>query len=310
VTPIRYRPGQRHVLRYDLERLDGSREAIFAKLYEDGRGERSCQVATRVADWLATNTGGAAVRPLAYLADSRTVLYPGLAGAPLSQVLAPRDGGAEQLRRAGSLLQALHRAPLALAGQQDPYELAEEVKAVTHASEHVQVLLPGAAPRIAAILDRAQELYDRLPEEQHALVHGDFKLDHLWPGPAGLTLIDLDRCRVADPALDVGKLLADLGWWHLMTRRAAPRRARDCFLDGYGAVPSTARVRRARVYEAILLVKVAARRVALFDGRWHALAEALIAHGERTLALVERECHSRRAQRRKGLNFNPSLRIT
>jgi hypothetical protein len=297
VTPIRYRPGQRHVLRYDLERPDGSRETVFAKLYEDGRGERTCEVARRVADWFATNgRGGGAVRPLSYLGDSRTVLYPALAGEPLSQLLGRRDrNGAQQLWRAGSLLRTLHRAPLELAGQQDPYELAGEVSAVARATEHVQVLKPGAAQRIAAILDRAQELNDRIPRERQALVHGDCKLDHLWPAPEGLTLIDFDRSGIGDPALDVGKLLADLGWWHLIADRPGLRQARDDLLDGYGAEPWSPRVRRAHVYEAVLLVKIAARRVALFDRRWPMLTETLIARGERTLAAVERECRARGA---------------
>jgi Ser/Thr protein kinase RdoA (MazF antagonist) len=292
VTPIRYRPGQRHVLRYDLERPDGSRETIFAKLYEDGRGERTCEVARRVADWLATNgSGAAAVRPISYLGDSRTVLYPALAGGPLSQLLGRRYGnGAEQLRRAGSLLRTLHSAPLEVAGQRDPYELAGEVSAVARATEHVQMLMPGAAQRIAAILDRARELNDRLPRERQTLVHGDCKLDHLWPAREGLTLIDLDRSGIGDPALDIGKLLADLGWWHLIADRPGLTQAREDLLDGYGAVASSPRVRRARVYEAVLLVKIAARRVALFDRRWPMLTETLIARGERTLADVEREC--------------------
>jgi Phosphotransferase enzyme family len=301
VTPIRYRPGQRHVLRYDFERRGGSREAIYAKLYEDERGERIFEVATGVADWLAINGAGfAAVRPVAYLADSRAVLYPALAGAPLSLRLMRRGGDrAKRLRQAGALLRTLHHAPLALAARQDPHELAAEVRAVARAGEHIYMLQPRAASRIAAILERAQEVHDRLPHERATLVHGDLKLDHLWAAPEGLTLIDLDRCCVADPALDIGKLLADLQWWHLTADRAGLRQAQRDFLDGYVAVASSARVNRARVYEAVLLVKIAARRVALFDRRWHPLTEVLLARGENVLADLERECRAQRARTRR-----------
>lgn len=294
VTPIRYRPGQRHVLRYDRKRRDGSRETIYAKLYEDERAERIFTVATRVADWLATNGAGtAAVRPVAYLADSCAVLYPALAGGPLSQRLTRRDGhGAKRLRQAGALLRTLHQAPLALAAQPEPHDLAAEVSAVARASEHIEVLLPGAASRIAAILDRARELYDLLPPESPALAHGDFKLDHLWLAPEALTLIDLDRCCIADPAFDIGKLLADLHWCHLMAPRDRVQQAQRNFLNGYVAATSSPRVRRARVYEAILLVKIAARRVPLFDPRWQTLTEALIARGENVLADLEYECRA------------------
>jgi aminoglycoside phosphotransferase len=294
VKPIRYRPGQRHVLRYDLERLDGSCETIYAKLYEDERAGRTFELATDVADWLATNgSGAAAVRPLAHLADARAVLYPALPGMALSQRLRSRGrDGATRLRQAGALLRVLQRAPLALAGQREPYELATEVRAVARASEHVSRLLPGAAPRIAVILERAQELHDQLEHERPALAHGDFKLDHLWLAPEGLTLIDLDRCCIADPAFDIGKLLADLHWCHLMAPRNRVQQAERHFLNGYVGSTSSPRMRRARVYEAILLVKIAARRVPLFDRSWQTLTDALIARGENVLANLEYECRA------------------
>jgi aminoglycoside phosphotransferase (APT) family kinase protein len=228
------------------------------------------------------------------------VLFSALAGRPLSQRPSLRDGDrAKRLRQTGELLRAFHGAPRALAERPKPYDLAAEVSAVARASEHVEVLLPGAASRIAAVLERACELYDRLEPECPVLAHGDFKLDHVWLAPEGLTLIDLDRCCVADPALDIGKLLADLHWWHLTADHAGLRQAQRDFLDGYAAVASSALVRRARVYEAILLVKIAARRVALFDRRWQPLTEVLLARGENVLADLERECRQRecRSQR-------------
>jgi aminoglycoside phosphotransferase (APT) family kinase protein len=196
------------------------------------------------------------------------------------------------------MLRILQRAPLSLAGRQEPHELATEVRAVARASEHVRRLLPEAAPRIGAILERAQELHDQVAQERPALAHGDFKLDHIWLAPEALTLIDLDRCGVADPAFDMGKLLADLHWCHLTAPRAAVERAQRHFLNGYVAAPSSPRLRRARVYEAILLVKIAARRVPLFDRRWRALTEALIARAENVLAELENDCRQARRSKR------------
>jgi hypothetical protein len=298
VTPIRYRPGQRHVLRYDFEGSNGSLETVFAKLYRDDRGERTFEVARRVGDWLTGNdTSTAAVAALAYLPDSRVLLYPALSGAPLSRYLVRSGDGERHLRQAGALLRALHRAPLALADRPDQYELADEIRAVARASQHIQVLRPRSESRITAILDRARELYDRLPRDRPTVAHGDYKLDHLWSVRGRLTLIDFDRSCIADPALDIGKFLADLHWWHLMADRAGLREAQRAFLGGYAAVPSYSLIRRARVYEAILLVKIAARRVPLFDRGWHPLTEALIARGETTLAALERECRARQPSR-------------
>jgi aminoglycoside phosphotransferase (APT) family kinase protein len=310
VTPIRYRPRQRHVLRYDLEGRSGSRETVFAKLYRDDRGERTFEVARRVGDWLAaSDPGTAAVRPLSYVPDSRALFYPALSGAPLSQRLARSGNGAHQLRRAGALLRVLHRAPLTLAERCEPHEFAAELAAIGRASVHIRVLLPGAESRIAAILGRAQELHERVPPEHTVVAHGDFKLDHLWLGRGRLTLIDLDRCCVADPAFDIGKFLADLRWVHLVAGRAGVREAQQEFLDGYVAAPSSRQVRRARIYEAVLLVKIAARRVPLFDRRWRALTEALIAEGEKTLAALDPEPRAR-LQPRPGRQVAARARVT
>jgi aminoglycoside phosphotransferase (APT) family kinase protein len=164
---------------------------------------------------------------------------------------------------------------------------------VARASEHVQVLLAGAAPRIAATLERARELNERLPQVRPTLVHGDFKLDHLWFGPDGLTLIDLDKCCLADPALDIGKLLADLHWSDLARGRKGPFDGQEDFLRGYGATPDSPLVRRARLYEAILLVKIAARRVPLFDRRWQPLTERLLDHAEGILEQDAARTHPR-----------------
>src|SRR5205085_10886003 len=97
VTSVKYRPGRRHVLRYDPED-PGSGETVFAKVYigdEDARtpnrasnrfrredGARAFRVAGEVADWLVER-GLNCLRPLAYVAADAVVLYTRLCGVPL-----------------------------------------------------------------------------------------------------------------------------------------------------------------------------------------------------------------------------------
>src|SRR2546425_274791 len=84
VTTIRYRPGQRHVLRYDPQ--DAAQGGtVFAKLYTGEDGARVFHVATRVGEWLAEHGQGVtAVRPGACGVADSVGLYPGLSGGPLS----------------------------------------------------------------------------------------------------------------------------------------------------------------------------------------------------------------------------------
>src|SRR5207244_7195436 len=147
-----------------------------------------------------------AVRPLACVAEDRVVLYPGLSGAPLSDHLRrPSQGVARCLERAGAALHALHHLPQAVAGPLQPHDFAAEVRRAAGASDHIQALLPSLGVAIDALLDRARELHERLPQEPPTFTHGDFKCEHLWVARGGPTLIDFDTCRLADPAFDVGR---------------------------------------------------------------------------------------------------------
>jgi aminoglycoside phosphotransferase (APT) family kinase protein len=90
-------------------------------------------------------------------------------------------------------------------------------------------------------------------------------------------VIDFDTCSLADPALDLGKLLADLRFWSLKGRAVDADSARTPFLDGYGPA-NRPRLLRARLYEALMLAKLTVRRVSVADPDW----------AQRTTALFER----------------------
>ncbi|HEV8649720.1 MAG TPA: aminoglycoside phosphotransferase family protein [Actinomycetes bacterium] len=293
VTAVRYRPGQRHVLRYDPAGQQGGRadpgQAVYAKLYRDGDGARSYRVAVRIADWLAeAGIGVTAARPLAYLPDDEVILYPQVAGIPLSdRFRRPGEALARQLGRAGLALRLLQQAPPRLAEELPGRDFDTEVRAIARASEHVEPLLPGVGAKISGLLDRAREVHARLPQEEPGFAHGDYKTDHLWVSGSGLTLIDFNTCSVADPALDVGKFLADLHWRHAASDRRGLEWAQRCFLDGYDARASSARMLRARLYEALVLAKITVRRVRLFDPDWAPRTEALIGRADGLLAAVD-----------------------
>ena len=296
VWPIRYRPGQRHVLRYEPCASQGAGKArtTFAKLYRGERGRLDFGIATAVAEWLESRRSGlGAVRPLTYVVSDRALLYPRVAGVPLSEHLRRgRGDAAQELLRAGSMLRALHLFPLTHIDGLEHHELASEQQAILRASEHLEVLLPSAAARIRGIVDLADDAHAHLPQESPTFVHGDFKADHLWATSRGLTLIDIDSCRLGDPAIDLGKLLADLWWWYALSGRPGAERAQRTFLDGYlQEAQPPGRIARARLYEALLLAKIAVRRVPLYDPEWEPWTEALIARAERLGAEIRREPH-------------------
>lgn len=282
VTPIRYRPGQRHVLRYMP--LDNAgqpiiEQSVFAKLYKrPADGARAFRVASQVADLLATaNLGVSAVRPLAFVDDDALIVYPFVSGRPLSALIrqsAPEVPAA--LRRIGSALRTLHAAPPTSTADLLPHTFAEEIVATARAGEHVNALLPHGGAQMRAVLDQLETLHERIPQEALTFVHGDLKADHFFATPHDLALIDFDTCYLADPALDLGKFLADLEWSFASIETEQTAAAQAEFLAGYGADVPPERLLRARLYQTLILLKITVHRVALVDPNWADRTERLI----------------------------------
>jgi aminoglycoside phosphotransferase (APT) family kinase protein len=301
ITSIRYRPGQRHVLRYAPIAAAGcpaGQGTVFAKLYPDPSCQRFLTMANQMADWLTTQTPDVtALRPLAYVPEDTTVLYPWANGVPLSQQLRrPNRTLSSCLTQVGAALRALHSAPSTYTQGLPSHDLAAEVKSITRTCEHIDLLLPAVGQTIHALLDHAQAYYATLPQEAPTFIHGDFKADHGLVAPSGdnvtsgrsqarLTLIDFDSCALADPAFDIGKFLADLDWWYTKYNQSGLTQAQNAFLAGYHLDPAHPRLRRAQVWQSLIQIKMTAHRVPLFDRDWSSHTTAMI---DRGVAVLER----------------------
>jgi hypothetical protein len=79
---------------------------------------------------------------------------------------------------------------------------------------------------------------------------------------------------MGDPSLDIGKFLADLRW--RCDGRAQAVRMQQAFLDGYAGAEHAETPHRARCYEALLLLKIAARRVPVISPIWAARTGELV----------------------------------
>ena len=281
VTSVRYRPRQRHLLRYDPSGEAGE-GSVFAKLYRPGEVARDARVVASVGERLeAAGPTVAAARPLPGSGSEDVLLYPRVPGAPLSSRLW-RSSARRHLAGAGGLLRLLHSDGHGLDGDLPQHDLDAELGSIARAAEHLDPLLPTAAQRVARILDRARDLDEVLPAERPGFAHGDFKTDHVWAAGDRLTLLDFDTCCLAEPALDLGKLLADLSFWYSLAGRPGLATAQEQFLAGYGDV-ATDRLARTRLYEAIVLTKLTLRRLRRFDQFWELRTEALTARAEMLL---------------------------
>jgi hypothetical protein len=265
VRTVRYRPGQRHVLSYTTQRGPG----YFAKLYKPGKAASVAGSVTAFADLLqaAELPGLCLVRPAALIADADAVLYRRLPGTPLSRWLrAGRHPGRCHLHRAGQVLQGMHSVAPPPDSRLRERDLDSEVSAVLRACATMNALEPKLGAVATDVVERARERLGALEEEPNTVVHGDMKADHLLLGPLGIGFLDTDRCALGDPALDIGKLLADLRWWSWICAGPESHAVEADLLAGYGA--EGRRLARARVYASLLLVKMAARRISLVSRTW------------------------------------------
>jgi len=278
VATIRYRPGERHVLRYT-----GGAEAWYAKLYRPGAGGQASRRAMAVCAALGRGPAGVrAVRPVLHAAEDALVT-PAVPGR-----LAP--AGDADLEAIGSLLRLIH---CGVPPSEPAATLAGEIDAVERAAQHVDALLPATGAVLRRTLTAVRESGERAGPGPATLVHGDFKLDHLLWNRAGITVIDLDRARRGEPALDLGKMLADLRWRRARAGLAGDRDAADRLLRGYGPIGAHGRA-RAGLYEAVFLLKAAARRAPLLDPGWEPVMKATVREAE---ALVGAGDGRRRARR-------------
>jgi hypothetical protein len=270
ITPIRYRPGERHVLRYSLAAASKV-EKFYAKLYENAQdATRAYRVACGVVDWLAQNDPDFhGIRPAGISTTDAVIFYPHVTGTPLSHLFGARpDRLAQQLRATGAALAALHHGPPELAFELPSNRLEDEVHSVRRAGEHIHVLLPDAAALLLRLLDLILERSTRLAQEPPTFTHSDFKADHILVAPDSLTLIDFDTCALADPALDLGKFMADLEWWYGLQQRNGVEQAKEAFLSGYWRIPNPDRRARAQLYQVLILLKITLRRTRLDNSHW------------------------------------------
>lgn len=268
---LRYQPGKRPVLRYKPANST-SKPTFFAKLASADRSARAFRMSVIGRDWFASHSSTATcVGPLAYAPDDAVVLYPEVAGLPLSRHLRrPSQDLKTWLSWAGEGLNLLHSTPKALAEGLEEDFFREKIAPVC---KFVRTLLPKTQTKIDALLEGAQQLYPHLPQEPPTFMHSDFKIEHLFLTKDSLTLIDLDDCRLGDPAVDVGTFLADLRVRHSCYGLAGVEEAQKHFLDGYSLGVPRERLLRARFFEALELVHLTAWLVPLADPLWASRTE-------------------------------------
>ncbi|HEY6931949.1 MAG TPA: phosphotransferase [Marmoricola sp.] len=286
VTTVRYRPGQRHVLRV---RLDSRGRSVYVKTDRDRSGARAVPVAELVRAVLARSCPEVdVVEAIGYSSASSSALWWASAGSPLARLLLTGAPGTSQaVNRLGEALRTLHEDPslhrLATSGTTvRERDAAAEADALLGCGSHIAALLPDAARAFGDLASAALEDLEAMPEEEPGFTHGDFKAENVLVRRSRPRILDLDRWCRAEPALDLGKLLADLAWWSREPDEV--RRLQRTLKAGYGPCDPV-RWQRADRWAVLFMLKFAARRCLLHDPAWPSrVASQIDAAGEALLA--------------------------
>jgi hypothetical protein len=282
VTLVRYKPGVRCVIRYDVLGAEGPL-VFYAKLLASGAVAQA-ELLNSLWKALAGRPDGPDVLPvLACWAELGVVVQPAAPSsielhAVATDVSEPEARRRAVLRQGGQALAALHELPLPGLTVRTFADELTELRGYLRAISAVDASL---AAEYASVLARLETL-DGLPDSAVAS-HGAFRTDQLLIVGERLAFIDLDTVSRAEPARDLGNLLAYLDWKRIRrpSLAAAVAMAGEAVLDGYAdgrALPAPARL---SAYRCASLLKIAGRRFrSLSLDEWPLIPELLTAAEE------------------------------
>ena len=268
VDPVRYRPGSRCVLRYQITNRAGVHE-LYAKVVAADAGFDVP---------IALDQPGVLDEPVAPEEPKRRLLPRLVGGWPEHGLLVHEAAEGRDLAavlrdpavpprtrvrlayRLGSLLSRLHAGRVAAPVRTG----ADSLRTVSAALSAVRQADPHAARRLATVLDRLTSWLP--PTGVQVLTHGAFRPAQVVVAANRLTLLDLeDACR-GDAERDLGTLLAHLLWQWVRQpgERSTTEAAGRAFVAGYER-------RAGRVDPDALLWWRSLALVSLAAGRYHRL---------------------------------------
>jgi hypothetical protein len=279
IDTIRYRPGQRHVLRATF---GPDRPRVVVKTDRDRSGSRAVPVASAVTALLRSRCPGVlAADALGWLPTDAASVWTVAPGTPLSHRLVHvTTDSTPTVALLGRALRLVHddtalAEHLRAVGCVLPArDVAAELAATQRAAEHIRVLLPSVGHVVDALVSATAAAVATQPPVAPTLVHGDLKCDNVLTGDP-VRLLDLDRAALGDPAADLAKFVADLHWW-CSGRLGGASALLAAFRSGYGPGAEDRWV-WARTLVPIFQLRFAARRCAVHERDWAARVEALVA---------------------------------
>jgi aminoglycoside phosphotransferase (APT) family kinase protein len=244
---------------------------VIGKAYADGHVAGLVWRAINLLHAQTATLGVTTPRPLEFVERWNLVLMERMGGTSMKRILedATSDKAREVTALAATAVAAYHGLK---------FEGGEEIRSVQSALEKMRkraVRLPQVAPVLAEQVDVLMRRIEPLAGESGAVepsfIHGDCKPSQLLIDGEQVAIVDFDRACLGDPALDIGNFMAQFNKLALKKGHDHLRHLASYFLAEYQArLPSSGLTERARVFQAMSLVRMAIRK---FESSPHSYAE-------------------------------------
>lgn len=236
LEPLRYVPERRFtaLCRARLRNAEEEKEFCFIakQVNEAKRARRLFRNLRSLEDALARleRVPFRVPRALGWNEERAVVFIEFLPGNNLKQLLFELDIE-RMMPRVGELLAVFHRADKRVRKR---VSYSSELRENREALREIAQVLPHFHPRLRALfagLEKNRWASTSAP----ALLHGTFRLNHIFLRNDELVLLDLDSLRVGDPAYDLANLLTSLYYLEAQERIAPELRRQIAhgFLSGY-----------------------------------------------------------------------------
>jgi len=239
---LSYWPERRFVAA--LRARDGSR--VLVKLYTAGGYKKGQRTATAFE-----SSGPLRVARLLGRSDRRRLLaFEWLPGRLLADLCTAPFLDSRAFAATGAALAALHAQG---SDGLDCWTRDEEAAYVSELGDDVGFIRPDLAGRAEALARRLAAELAGAPE-MHIPVHGDFSPKQVLVGEHQAAIVDFDGACCADPALDLGNMLAQ---FELDALRGKPgvEFLREAFLEGYRLAARRSLPERITLYSAVGLLR-------------------------------------------------------
>ena len=262
VVPIRYKPGSRCMLRYDLRSVTG-RQSFYGKVLAQD-GDR-LMVTINALHLVSQNMPGMPiiVPPLVYWPEMHMLVQPAVGGDELNTEAFDEAHGCttrvQWMHDAGACLAALHATTVVDGPRRT---LADDVRELEQYRAPIAMVSPSLEARFEEAFAAIACLADGRVEPAAVTSHGAFRTDQLLIKHDRLALIDLDSFCWANPARDIGNFLAYLDWKAIRKPQHAAfiERAKCAFIEGYAEARPRLEAPWLALYRAVSLLKIAGRR--------------------------------------------------